>query len=162
MNEDQDGGTGGGREVYMYDLTPMIGRGSQGERRSVAFMVDMKRSTRTGHIVAILVTLPVLVVSVYIIRALPLIPIVVSIVPALAAYVATLFMVLAKTRKGLRQSQWRAFYDRQRATLGEFIQCGAVVDPLASVPLIVEPAGIPSDVPTEWDTDLLIDEVTHR
>lgn len=148
------------REVYLYDLTPMTGKDAQKDRRAVHFTIEMSRSTRNAHLIAIPVALAVLGVAVVAMRLLPVIPLWVTVIPAAVAYIAVLFMALARQRRGLRLAQWRAFVDRKRARTGVFIQCGAVIDPLSSTPMRIVRSGVPNDSDPSWDTDLILDEVT--
>lgn len=148
------------REVYLYNLTPMTGKDAQKDRRAVHFTIEMNRSTRNANLLAFPVAVIVLGISILVVRALPLIPVWITVLPAAAAYTAVLFLILVRQRRGLKLTQWRAFADRKRARTGLFIQCGSVVDPLASRPLKVVPSSIPNTAAAQWETDLILDEVT--
>src|SRR5699024_11872664 len=100
------------------------------------------------------VALLALGVAIVVIRLLPLIPLWASVLPAAVAYAAVLFVTLARQRRGVRLAQWRAFVDRKRARTGVVIQCGTVIDPLASKPLTIgRSRGAPSRRP-EREQDL--------
>ena len=148
------------REVYLYNLTLMTGKDAQKDRRAVHFTIEMSRFTRNANLLAFPVAVIVLGVSILVVRALPLIPVWITVLPAAVAYAAVLFMILVRQRRGLKLTQWRAFADRKRARTGVFIQCGSVVDPLASRPLRVVHSGVPNDTAAQWETDLILDEVT--
>lgn len=148
------------REVYLYNLTPMTGKDAQKDRRAVHFTIEMNRSTRNANLLAFPVALLALGVAIVVIRLLPLIPLWASVLPAAVAYAAVLFVTLARQRRGLRLAQWRAFVDRKRARTGVFIQCGTVIDPLSSKPLTIVRSGVANSASPEWDTDLILDEVT--
>lgn len=147
------------REVYLYNLTDMTGQGAQAERRSVHFTVEMRRGTLTGHLLAAGAAILAMLVAFPLLRLIPLVPIWVIVIPGAAAYAAVLAITLLRQRRGLRLTQWRAFYDRKRAQTGMFIQCGAVVDPLSSASLLITPSSTPNDACPDWDPDLILDEV---
>lgn len=148
------------REVYLYNLTPMTGKDAQKDRRAVHFTIEMNRSTRNANLLAAPVALLALGVAIVVVRLLPLIPVWTAVIPAAIAYGAVLFMTLARQRRGLKLAQWRAFADRKRARTGVFIQCGAVIDPLSSRPLKIVRSDVANDTRPQWDTDLILDEVT--
>lgn len=148
------------REVYLYNLTPMTGKDAQKDRRAVHFTIEMNRSTRNANLLAFPVALLALGVAIVVIRLLPLIPLWAAVIPAAAAYAAVLFVSLVHQRRGLKLTQWRAFADRKRARTGVFIQCGSVIDPLSSRPVKIVRSGVANDYCPQWDTDLIIDEVT--
>src|SRR5699024_8837545 len=150
------------REVYLYNLTPMTGKDAQKDRRAVHFTIEMNRSTRNANLLAFPVAVIVLGISILVVRALPLIPVWITVLPAAAAYAAVLFMVLVLHRLGSNLTQCRAGAARKRASTGVFIQCGSVVDPLASRPLKVVPSSVPNTAAAQWETDLILDEVTAR
>lgn len=147
------------REVYLYNLTDMTGKSAQDERRSVHFTVEMRRGTLTAHVLAAGTSILTMLVAFPIIRLIPLVPIWVIVIPGAAAYVAILWITLLRQRRGLRLSQWRAFYDKKRAQTGVFIQCGALVDPLSSATLLIAPSSRSNDARPDWDPDLILDEV---
>ena len=148
------------REVYLYNLTPMTGKDAQKDRRAVHFTIEMNRSTRNANLLAFPVSLLALGAAIVVIRLLPLFPLWASVIPAAVAYAAVLFVSLVRQRRGLKLTQWRAFADRRRARTGVFIQCGTVIDPLSSKPLTVVRSGVANHACPEWDTDLILDEVT--
>ncbi|MDN5687944.1 MAG: hypothetical protein L0G94_14900 [Brachybacterium sp.] len=148
------------REVYLYNLTPMTGKDAQKDRRAVHFTIEINRSTRNANLLAFPAALIALGVAIVVIRLLPLIPVWTAVIPAALAYGVVLFANLARQRRGLKLTQWRAFADRKRARTGVFIQCGSVIDPLSSRPLKVVRSGTPNDSDPQWDTDLILDEVT--
>lgn len=150
----------GEREVYLYNLTPMTGKDAQRDRRAVHFTIEMNRSTRNANLLAFPVALLALGAANVVVRFLPLIPVWTAVIPAVLAYAAVLFVVLIRQRRGLKLTQWRAFADRKRARTGVFIQCGSVIDPLSSRPLTIVRSGTPNDSVSQWDTDLILDEVT--
>ena len=147
------------REVYLYNLTDMTGKGAQAERRSVHFTVEMRRGTLTAHILAAGASILTMLVVFPVLRLVPLVPIWAVVIPAAAAYAAILAITLLRQRRGLRLSQWRAFYDKKRAQTGVFIQCGALVDPLSSATLLITPSSAPNDAVPDWDPDLILDGV---
>src|SRR5699024_11817540 len=55
---------------------------------------SMNRSTRNANLLAFPVPVIVLGISILVVRALPLIPVWITVLPAAAAYAAVLFMVL--------------------------------------------------------------------
>lgn len=148
------------REVYLYNLTGMTGKGAQDERRHVHFTIEMRRDTRNANILAIILTIIAMVVAFPVVNLIPILPIWIALIIGSVVYAVTLWMMLRRSRRGLRVAQWRAFYDRRRAQVGVFIQYGTVVDPLSSEPLVVTPAGIPNTPTQEWDPDLIIEEAT--
>lgn len=148
------------REVYLYNLTDMTGKAAQAERRSVHFTVEMRRGTLIANILAVVTSVLVMFIAFPIVRVLPLIPFWAVVIPGSIAYIGVLAVTLLRQRRGLRLSQWRAFYDRKRAQTGVFIQCGAIVDPLSSTALIITPSSTPNDDRPDWDPDLILDEVT--
>ena len=148
------------RKVYLYNLTAMTGKDAQKDRRAVHFTIEMNRSTRNANLLAFPVALLALGIAIVVVRLLPLIPVWAAVIPAAIAYAAVLFVTLIRQRRGLKLTQWRAFADRKRARTGVFIQCGSVIDPLASRPLKIVRSGVPNDTAAQWETDLILDEVT--
>lgn len=155
MNDEQTAD----REVYLYNLTAMTGKSAQAERRSVHFTLEMRRETLIANVLAALTSALVMLITFPIVRLLPLVPFWAVVIPGSAAYVAVLAITLLRQRRGLRLSQWRAFYDKKRAQTGVFIQCGAVVDPLSSTGMLITPSSTSNDARPNWDPDLILDEV---
>jgi hypothetical protein len=147
------------REVYLYNLTDMTGKSAQAERRSVHFTLEMRRGTLIANVLAVLTSVLVMLITYPVVRLLPLVPFWAVVIPGSATYVAILAITLLRQRRGLRLSQWRAFYDKRRAQTGVFIQCGAVVDPLSSTAVQITPSSTLNDACPDWDPDLLLDEV---
>ena len=141
------------REVYLYNLTDMTGKSAQAERRSVHFTLEMRRGTLIANVVAVLTSVSVMLIAFPVVRLLPLVPFWVVVIPGSAAYVAILAITLLRQRRGLRLSQWRAFYDKKRA------QTGAVVDPLSSTAVLIRPSSTSNEHHPDWDPDLILDEV---
>lgn len=156
MSEGQDAG----REVYLYNLTDMTGKAAQAERRSVQFTVEMRRGTLIANMLAVVTSALVMFVAFPVVRVLPLIPFWAVVIPGSIAYVGVLAVTLLRQRRGLRLSQWRAFYDKKRAQTGVFIQCGAIIDPLSSTAMLITPSSTPNNARPDRDTDLILDEVT--
>lgn len=155
MNDEQTAD----REVYLYNLTDMTGKAAQAERRSVHFTLEMRRGTLIANILAVLTSALVMLITFPVVRLLPLVPFWAVVIPGSAAYVATLAITLLRQRRGLRLSQWRAFYDKKRAQTGVFIQCGAIVEPLSSTAVLITPSSTSNDSRPDWDPDLILDEV---
>lgn len=155
MNDEQ----AAGREVYLYNLTDMTGKSAQAERRSVHFTIEMRRGTLIANVLAALTSALVMLITFPIVRLLPLVPFWAVVIPGSAAYVAVLAITLLRQRRGLRLSQWRAFYDKKRAQTGVFIQCGAVVDPLSSTAVLITPSSTSNEHRPDGDPDLILDEV---
>ena len=155
MNDEQTAD----REVYLYNLTDMTGKTAQAERRSVHFTLEMRRGTLIANVLAVFTSVLVMLIAFPVIRLLPLVPFWAVIIPGSGAYVAILAITLLRQRRGLRLSQWRAFYDKKRAQTGVFIQCGAVVDPLSSTAVLITPSSTSNDARPDWDPDLILDEV---
>ncbi|WP_341855883.1 hypothetical protein [Brachybacterium sp. GPGPB12] len=149
------------REVFLYNLTDMTGKGAQEDRRHVHFTIEMRRATRNANILAVLVTAISMLISFPIVRVIPLVPIWSFLVIGMVVYALVLWAMLYRSRRGLRVAQWQAFWDRRRAQVGVFIQYGTVVDPLASTPLRIVPAGTPNTLARDWDTELILEEVTE-
>lgn len=148
-----------GREVYLYNLTDMTGKAAQAERRSVHFTLEMRRGTLIANVLACITAAVVMFIAFPIVRLLPLVPFWAVLIPGAAAYVAILAITLLRQRRGMRLSQWRAFYDKKRAQTGVFIQCGAVVDPLSSTAVLITPSSTSNEHRPDWDPDLILDEV---
>lgn len=155
MNDEQTAD----REVYLYNLTEMTGKSAQAERRSVHFTLEMRRETLIVNVLAALTSALVMLITFPVVRLLPLVPFWAVVIPGSAAYVAILTITLLRQRRGLRLSQWRAFYDKKRAQTGVFIQCGAVVDPLSSTAMLITPPSTSNDARPDWNPDLILDEV---
>ncbi|MFI8776570.1 hypothetical protein ACIGH6_05705 [Brachybacterium paraconglomeratum] len=153
-------GQNAGREVYLYNLTDMTGKAAQAERRSVHFTLEMRRGTLIANLLAVVTSVAVMFIAFPIVRVLPLIPFWAVVIPGAAAYVGVLAVTLLRQRRGLRLSQWRAFYDKRRAQTGVFIQCGAIVDPLSSTAMLITPSSTTNDARPDWDPGLILDEVT--
>lgn len=149
------------REVFLYNLTDMTGKGAQEDRRHVHFTIEMRRATRNANIVAVLVTAVAMLISFPVLRLIPFVPIWSFLVLGTVLYALVLWAMLYRSRRGLRVAQWQAFRDRRRAQVGVFIQYGTVVDPLASTPLKITPAGTPNTLAQDWDAELLFEEVTE-
>lgn len=150
------------REVYLYNLTDMTGKSAQAERRSVHFTLEMRRGTLISNVLAVVTAALVMFIAFPIVRLLPLVPFWAVLLPGAAAYIAVLAITLMRQRRGLRLSQWRAFYDKKRAQTGVFIQCGAIVDPLSSTAVLITPSSTANDARPDWNPDLILDEVTAR
>lgn len=148
-----------GREVYLYNLTDMTGKSAQAERRSVHFTLEMRRGTLIANILAVATAIAAMTITFPLVQWIPFLPFWAVLFPGMAAYVAILLVTLLRQRRGLRLSQWRAFYDKKRAQVGVFIQCGTIVDPLSSQHLQVTPSCIPNDARPNWGVDLILDEV---
>jgi len=148
------------REVYLYNLTDMTGKAAQAERRSVHFTMEMRRGTLISNLLAVATSVLVMFIAFPIVRLLPLFPFWAVIIPGSAAYIAVLAITLMRQRRGLRLSQWRAFYDKKRAQTGVFIQCGTVIDPLSSRAVLITPSSTANEARPDWDADLILDEVT--
>lgn len=155
MNDEQTAD----REVYLYNLTDMTGRSAQAERRSVHFTLEMRRGTLIANVLAVFTSVSVMLIAFPVVRLLPVVPFWAVVIPGTAAYVAILAITLLRQRRGLRLSQWRAFYDKKRAQTGVFIQCGAVVNPLSSTALLITPSSTSNEHHPDWDPDLILDEV---
>lgn len=149
------------REVFLYNLTDMTGRGAQQERRHVYFTIEMRRDTRNANIFAVITTVVAMLISYPILHFVPLLPAWSFLVLGMIVYALVLWVMLYRSRRGLRVAQWQAFWDRRRAQVGVFIQCGTVVDPLASTALRIIPAGTPNTLAQDWDAELLLEEVTE-
>ncbi|MGP5672607.1 hypothetical protein [Brachybacterium alimentarium] len=158
MNDEQTAD----REVYLYNLTDMTGKSAQAERRSVHFTLEMRRGTLIANVLAVLTSVLVMLISFPVVRLLPLVPFWAVLLPGAAAYIAVLAITLMRQRRGLRLSQWRAFYDKKRAQTGVFIQCGDVVDPLSSTAVLITPSSTTNDARPDWNPDMILDEVAAR